>query len=99
MVVGVEAEEDGGGGVLERVDGVVGVGEVVAGEADDDLGVAGGEDALVEVCGVGVADLPQGFDEGSECGMGMTLTVEHASTSGRRPSDLEGLRPFNVTRL
>ena len=32
LVAGVEAEEDGGGGVLERVGGVVGVGEVVAGK-------------------------------------------------------------------
>ncbi len=32
LVAGVEAEEDGGGGVLEGVGGVVGVGEVVAGE-------------------------------------------------------------------
>ena len=32
LVAGVEAEEEGGGGVLEGVGGVVGVGEVVAGE-------------------------------------------------------------------
>jgi hypothetical protein len=31
LVVGVDAEEEGGGGVLEGVGGVVGVGEVVAG--------------------------------------------------------------------
>jgi hypothetical protein len=32
LVVGVDAEEEGGGRVLEGVGGVVGVGEVVAGE-------------------------------------------------------------------
>ena len=52
LVVGVEAEEEGGGGVLEGVGGVVGVGEVVASEGDDDLGVAVGEDALVAVGGL-----------------------------------------------
>ena len=87
LVMGVEAEEDGGGCVLEGVDGVVGVGEVVAGEGDDDLGVAVGEDALVAVGGVGVAGVPEGLDEGCEGGMGGALEVEHASTSVWRPSE------------
>ncbi len=63
LMVGVEAEEEGGGGVLERVGGVVGVGEVVAGEGDDELRVAVGEDALVTVRGFGVAGVPECFDE------------------------------------
>jgi hypothetical protein len=46
------------------VGGVVGVGEVVAGEGDDDLGVAVGENALVAVRGFGVTGVPEGFDEG-----------------------------------
>jgi hypothetical protein len=65
--------------VLEGVGGVVGVGEVVAGEGDDDLGVAVGEDALVAVGGVGVAGVPVGLDEWGEGGMGAALEVEHAS--------------------
>ena len=52
LVVGVDAEEESGGLGLERVGGVVGVGEVVAGERDDDLGAAVGEDALVAMDGV-----------------------------------------------
>jgi len=81
-VGGVEAEEDGGRRGLEGVDGVVGVGEVVAGERDDNLGPAGGKDALTGVDGVGIAGVPEGFDEGGECGMGAALEVEHASASG-----------------
>lgn len=73
LVVGVEAEEEGGGGVLERVGGVVGVGEVVAREGYDDLGVAVGEDALVAVSGLGVGGVPKGLDEGCEGGMGAAL--------------------------
>ena len=42
---------------------MVGVGEIVAGERDDDLRVAVGEDALVAVGGLGVAGVPEGFDE------------------------------------
>ena len=90
LVMGVEAEEEGGGCVLERVDGVVGVGEVVAGEGDDDLGAAIGEDALVAVGGVGVAGVPEGLDEGGEGGMGAALEVEHASTSGWGTSEKTG---------
>ena len=75
--MGVEAEEEGGGGVLEWVGGVVGVGEVVASEGDDDLGVAVGEDAFVAVVGIGVAGIPEGFDEGGETGIGTALEVEH----------------------
>ncbi len=82
LMAGVDAEEDGGGGVLERVGGVVGVGEVVAGEGDDDLRVAGGEDALVAVGGLGVAGIPEGLDEGGKGGVGASLDVEHGSTSG-----------------
>jgi hypothetical protein len=81
LVVGVDAEEDCGGRVLERVGGVVGVGEVVAGEGDDDLGAAGGEDAFVAVGGQGVAGVPEGLDEGGEGGMGVALEIEHASAS------------------
>jgi hypothetical protein len=100
LVVGVDAEEDGGGRVLERVGGVVGVGEVVAGEGDDDLGAADGEDALKVVRGLRVAGVPEGFDEGGESGMGRTLKIKHASTSWERPSEDEGqLQPLDVTRL
>jgi hypothetical protein len=81
LVVGVEAEENGGGGVLEGVGGMVGVGEVVAGERDDDLGAAAGEDALVAVGGLRVAGVPEGFDERGESGMGAALEIEHASAS------------------
>ena len=63
------------------VGGVVGVGEVVAGERDDDLGVAVGEDALAAVRGLRVAGVPEGFDEGGEGGMGAALEIEHASAS------------------
>ena len=63
---------------------MVGVGEVVAGERDDDLGVAGGEDALVGVEGVGVAGVPEGLDEGCERGMGAVLEVEHGVACGAR---------------
>ena len=79
LVAGVEAEEDAGGGVLEGVGGVVGVGEVVASEGDDDLSVGAGEDTLVAVGGVGVAGVPEGLDEGCEGGMRAALEVEHAS--------------------
>ena len=81
LVAGVEAEEDGGGGVLEGVGGMVGVGEVVAGEGDDDLSVGAGEDTLVAVGGVGVAGVPEGLDEGCEGGMRAALEIEHASAS------------------
>ncbi len=81
LVAGVEAEEDGCGCVLERVCGVVGVGEVVAGEGDDDLGVAVGQDALVAVRGGWVAGVPEGFDVRAEGGMRAALEVEHASAS------------------
>jgi hypothetical protein len=88
LVVGVDAEKDGGGGGFERVCGMVGVGEVVAGEADDDLGAADGEDTLKVVCGLRVAGVPEGLDEGGESGMGRTLKIKHASTSWERPSDM-----------
>jgi hypothetical protein len=88
LVVGVDAEKDGGGGGFERIRGMVGVGEVVAGEADDDLGAAGGEDAFVAMCGLRVACVPECLDEGGESGMGRTLKIKHASTSWERPSDM-----------
>ena len=70
--------------MLEWICGVVGVGEVVAGQGDDDLGMAVGEDALVAVgCRFGVAGVPEGLDEGGEGGMGAALEIEHASTSDR----------------
>ena len=50
--------------MLEGVGGAVGVGEVVAGEREDDLRVAGGKDALVAVGGFGVAGVPEAFHEG-----------------------------------
>ena len=81
LMVRVDAEKDGGGRVLERVGGVVGVGEVVAGERDDELGAADGEDALKVVRGVRIAGVPEAFDEGGESGMGRTLKIKHASTS------------------
>ena len=77
LVEGVEAEEEGGGGVGERVGGLVGVGEIVAGKRDDDLGVAGGENALAGVRGVGIAPVPEGLDVGGEGGMGWAPEVEH----------------------
>ena len=81
LMVRVDAEKDGGGRVLERVGGVVGVGEVVAGERDDELGAADGEDAFKVVRGVRIAGVPEAFDEGGESGMGRTLKIKHASTS------------------
>lgn len=63
------------------VGGVVSVGEVVAGEGDDDLRVAVGKDALVAVSGCGVASIPEGFDEGGQGGVRAALEIEHASTS------------------
>lgn len=79
--------------MLEGVGWVIGVGEVVAGEGDDDLGMAVGEDALVAVSGLGVAGVPEGFDKGGESGMGAALEEEHASTSLFEPSDnYSGLR-------
>ena len=88
LVMGVDAEEEGGGGVLERVGGVVRVGEVVAGERDDDLGVTVGEDAFVAVGRSGVAGVPEGFDVGGEGGVRGALEVEHASTSCWGPSHI-----------
>jgi hypothetical protein len=82
LVAGVDAEEDGCGCVGERIDGIVGVGEVVPGQGDDDLGAAGGKNSLVTVDGVRVAGVPEGFDEGAEGGMGEVLEIEHASASG-----------------
>jgi len=90
LVAGVDAEEDACGGVVERAGEVVGVGEVVAGEGENDLGSAGGEDALVAVGGVRVADVPEGFDEGCEGGMGDVLKVKHASASGCGTSEGDG---------
>lgn len=81
LVAGVDAEEDAGGGVLEGIEGVAGVGEVVASEREDDLGSAGGEDALVAVGGVRVAGVPEAFDEGREGGLRVVLEIEHASAS------------------
>ena len=81
LVSGVEAEEDRCGGVGQWVDEVVGIGEVVAGERDDDLSVACGEDALVAVGGVGVTGVPERSDERGKDGMGAALQIEHASTS------------------
>ena len=77
LIEGIEAEEDGGWRGGEWVGGVVGVGEVVASEGDDDLGAAGGEDSLVRVDWVGVAGVPEGVDEWCERGMGAVLEVEH----------------------
>jgi hypothetical protein len=51
------------------------------------------------VRGLRVAGVPEGFDEGGEGGMGTALEVEHASTSGERPSDMERVAPLYVTRL
>ena len=90
LVAGVDAEEDAGGGMVEGAGEVVGVGEVVAGEGENDLGSAGGEDALVAVGGVRVADVPEGFDEGCEGGMGNVLKVKHASVSGCGTSEGDG---------
>jgi hypothetical protein len=73
---------------MPGVGGVVGVGEVVAGQRDDDLSVTVGEDAFVAVCGFGVTGVPKGFDEGGEGGVGAALEVEHASTSCEEPSDI-----------
>ena len=81
LVAGVDAEEDAGGGVFEGAGGVVGVGEVVAGQGEDDFGLAAGEDALVAVDGVRVAGVPEGFDEGRESGIGDALKIKHASAS------------------
>jgi len=67
--------------VLEWIGGVVGVGEVVPSEGEDDLGMTVGDDALVAVRGCGVECVPEGFDEGSEGGVRAALEVEHASTS------------------
>ena len=92
-MAGVEAEEDGGGGVLEGVGGVVRVGEVVAGEGDDDLSVGAGEDALVVVDGVGVAGVPEGLDEWGEGGMRAALEVEHASPWWRGHLTVGKVRP------
>ncbi len=86
LVAGVDAEEDGWGGVFQRVGGVVGVGEVVAGERDDDLGAAGGENALVAMGGVRVAayqrDLMKGRGRDGGCAQGracIDLGLEHIS--------------------
>ncbi len=79
LVAGVDAEEYSGGGVLEGVDWIAGVGEVVAREREDDLGSAGGENTLVAVGGVGVASVPEGFDERREGGMRVVLEIEHRS--------------------
>jgi hypothetical protein len=68
LMVGVEAEEKSGGGVLERVGGVVGVGEVVAGERDDELGVAVGENALVAVRGSGSQAYQKDLMKGARAG-------------------------------
>ena len=60
---------------------------MVSGEGEDDLSAACGEDAFVAVDGVGVANVPQGFDEGCEDGMGVVLEIEHASASGWSTSE------------
>jgi len=98
LVAGVDAEEDGGGSVLEGVGGVVGVGEVVAGEGEDELGVGGGEDALVAMDGGGVAGVPEGFDEGGEGGMRVALEVEHRSASFETTSEWDE-KPSRMKRL
>ena len=67
--------------MAERVGGVVGVGEVVAGEGDDDLGSAVGEHELVAMGGVRIPGVPEGADIGGEGRMRKALEVEHASAS------------------
>ena len=54
------------------------------------LGAACGEDSLVAVNGVRVANVPKGFDEGCEGGMGVVLKIEHASASGCGTSEGDG---------
>ena len=76
--------------MVEGIDGVVGVGEIVAGERENDLGQAGREDTLVAMDGVGVADVPEGFDERCKGGMGDVLKVKHASASGCGSSEGDG---------
>ena len=84
LVNGVKAEEECGRGARQRIGGAVGVGKVVASERDDDLGAAGRKDALAGVSSIGVADIPEGLDEGCEGGMGVALEVKHGICSWRK---------------
>ncbi len=46
LVSGVKTEEKAGGGTLERVSSVIGIGEIVACQRDDDLSASGRQDPL-----------------------------------------------------
>ena len=56
--------------MLERIGGMVGIGQVVASERDDDLRMTRGKHTLMAVDCPRIAGVPEPLHEGSESGMG-----------------------------
>ena len=77
LVDGVEAKKESRRGRPPGVDGMVGVGEGVACERNNDLGPSRRKDALAGVGGVRIVGIPEGMDERNEGGMGNALKVKH----------------------
>jgi hypothetical protein len=82
LIGGVETKKDRRGRGRERICGMVGVGEIVAGQRDDDLWATCGKDSLTGMNGIGVAGVPQLVDKRSELGTRGTLEIKHGIDLG-----------------